>query len=109
MWGSLFLASPDDRLNPGLAFADTPETQRLKELVEGENLHSQWGVFKKLQERGSEGRGDRHDADRVPAGHQVAHSRAFVARLSGGLFRVTPMEPFARSPGASSKGGRGSH
>ena len=52
MWGSTFQAGPEDPLNPGLGFADTPETQRLKELVEGENLHSQWGVFKKLQERG---------------------------------------------------------
>ena len=52
LWGSLFRTSPDDTLNPGMAFAETPEMQRLAELVEGENLRSQWGVFRKLRQKG---------------------------------------------------------
>ena len=112
MWGSLFLASPDDRLNPGLAFADTPETQRLKELVEGENLHSQWGVFEKLQERGYS-KDEAIDMMQTVCQQAIrANPWRFVrlAAPSGGLvlgdsqWNLSPAHP-----GASSKGGRGSH
>ena len=45
MWASLFRGSTDNRLDPALPFADTPNTKALLARLEGVNVRGHWNVL----------------------------------------------------------------
>ena len=49
MWQSLFKGSIDDRWNPAMPFADTPNTKALLKRLEGVNLQGHWDVLRALE------------------------------------------------------------